>query len=799
MKQDIRYALRQLRKSPGFAAAAVVTLALGIGAAAAMFGLIDGVLLSPPPYASPDRLVLVSPRRVDGRPYTQGTWFAQWMQWRAESRTLETPALYRWTFNFLVLPDGSRSLGGMVVTRNYFQTIGVKPLLGREFTEAEASRPKVPATGIMLRLRALAESVQGRPGDRRVRDPDQPLPGLPALSSGSCHPAFVSCPTRPTRASRTTTSTRRWTSGCRSRRMKRSRGRAAGTRSPVSATAPRWRKPRPRWRRSRRVRERQNPISPDMTTGVRPVGEVLNDDARRLLLPLFGSVALLFLVAAVNVAGLFVARGLQRHREYAMRSALGASRVRLFRQVLVESTIIALIGAVAGAALAVGGIRIFKAIGGHAVPRAETVTVGWPVFAFGLAAALLAALVAGLLPALRAASTRHATSLKGARSSAGRGERRMLATIATVQVVFTVALLAGATLLVRTANKLAGVRPGYETERILAVTVTTVTPGQSRQFHTAVLDRVAALPGVARAAFVWGLPLTGNKWPGTMELVGQPGDGTVAGQLSLPLRSITPDYFDVMGMGLVDGRGFQATDAGDAPMVAVVNQAFGRKYFPAGVLGRQMRFAGDTKRTIQIVGVVADTRTEALSTQAEPEIYLSFWQSGAFSKHLVVRAAADPSALSALVRREVHAVDPTASVERFTTMAEIRRTSVAPRTFAMQLLIGFSILATALALVGIYGVLSLSVGSRLKEIAVRKAVGAQGRDILRLILGEGSRMIAIGIVLGAVVSIFVGRALENYLFEVRPTDPLSLGIAARGLRTGRVRHLPAPGDPRREY
>ena len=354
----------------------------------------------------------------------------------------------------------------------------------------------------------------------------------------------------------------------------------------------------------------------------------------------------------------------------------------------------------------------------------------------------------------------------------------MLATIATVQVVFTVALLAGATLLVRTANKLAGVRPGYETERILAVTVTSVTPGQSRQFHTAVLDRVAALPGVARAAFVWGLPLTGNKWPGTMELVGQPGDGTVAGQLSLPLRSITPDYFDVMGMGLVDGRGFQATDAGDAPMVAVVNQAFGRKYFPGGVLGRQMRFAGDTKRTIQIVGVVADTRTEALSTQAEPEVYLSFWQSGAFSKHLVVRAAGDPGALSALVRREVHAVDPTASVERFTTMAEIRRTSVAPRTFAMQLLIGFSILATALALVGIYGVLSLSVGSRQKEIAVRKAVGAQGRDILRLILGEGSRMIAIGIVLGAVVSIFVGRALENYLFEVRPTDPLSVGIAA---------------------
>ena len=777
MKKDISYALRQLRKSPGFAAAAVVTLALGIGAAAAMFGLIDGVLLSPPPYASPDRLVLVSPRRVDGRPYTQGTWFAQWMQWRAESRTLETPALYRWTFNFLVLPDGSRSLGGMVVTRNYFQTVGVKPLHGREFTEAEASRPKVPATGIILGYELWQSQFKGDPA---IVGSAVQISRFPAsLTVVGVMPPGIRFLPDPANASEPNYDVNApvdfWLSFTPDETQPRARGWNTIARLRDGATLAQAEA------EMASFAARQGASEPDlagMTTGVRSVGEVLNDDARRLLLPLFGSVALLFLVAAVNVAGLFVARGLQRHREYAMRSALGASRSRLFRQVLVESTIIALIGAVAGAAIAVGGIRIFKAIGGHAVPRAETVAVGWPVFAFGLAAALLAALVAGLLPALRAASTRYGTSLTGGRTSAGRGERRMLATIATVQVVFTVALLAGATLLVRTANKLAGVRPGYETERILAVTVTSVTPGQSRQFHTAVLDRVAALPGVVRAAFVWGLPLTGNKWPGTLELVGQPGDGTVAGQLSLPLRSITPDYFGVMGMGLADGRGFQATDAGDAPMVAVVNQAFGRKYFPGGVLGRQMRFAGDTKRTIQIVGVVADTRTEALSTQAEPEVYLSFWQSGAFSKHLVVRAAGDPGALPALVRREVHAVDPTASVERFTTMAEIRRTSVAPRTFAMQLLIGFSILATALALVGIYGVLSLSVGSRQKEIAVRKAVGAQGRDILRLILGEGSRMIAIGIVLGAVVSIFVGRALENYLFEVRPTDPLSVGIAA---------------------
>jgi predicted permease len=776
--EDIRYALRQLRKAPAFAAAAIVTLALGIGAAAAMFGLIQGVLLSPPPYAAPDRLVLVSPRRVDGRPYTQGTWFAHWLQWRAESRTLEPPALYRWTFNFLILPDGSQSLGGMVVTRNFFSTLGVRPLHGREFTEAEASRPKVPATGIILGYELWQRQFKGDPAvvGTAIRISRQPAP----LTVVGVMPPGIRFLPDPANASEPNYDVDApvdfWVSFIPDETAPRARGwnTVARLRDGVTLAQART--------ELTTLASRLGGTDPDLavlTPSVRPVVQVLNEDAGRLLLPLFGSVALLFLVASVNVAGLFVARGLQRHREYAMRAALGASRLRLFRQVLTESGAIAMISAAAGAVLAVAGIRMFKAIGGQAVPRAESVTVGWPLFAFGLAAALVAALIAGLLPALRASSPGQAGSLKGSRSSAGRGERRLLAAIATVQVICTVGLLAGAALLVRTASRLASVRPGYETERVLAVTVTNVTPGTSTQFHTSVLERVAVLPGVVKTAFVWGLPLTGNKWPGTMELVGQAGADTVSGQLNVPLRSITPDYFDLMGMGIIDGRGFRSTDNADAPRVAVVNQSFARKYFPgSGALGRQMRFPGDVKRPIEIVGIAADTRTEALSAQAEPEVYLSFWQNGAFSKHLALRTTSDPTGVAALVRREIHAVDPTASVEHFITMAQIRRDSIAPRTFAMQLLIGFSVLATALALVGIYGVLSLSVGSRVKEIAVRKAVGAQRRDILRLILGEGSRMIGVGIVLGIVVSIFVGRALAGQLFEVQAADPLSLGAAA---------------------
>jgi putative ABC transport system permease protein len=778
MIEDVRYALRQLRKNPGFAAAAVITLGLGIGAAAAMFGLIQGVLLSPPPYADPGRLVLITNARRDGQPYTQGVTFGQWTSWRTESRALEPPALYRWTFNFLVLPDGSESLGGMVVTQNFFKVLGLTPVLGREFVPGEAARVKVPPTGIILGYELWQRKFNGDPNiiGRTVRLSRQPAP-FPVVGVMPPGVRFLPDP-----------------------------GSASEPNYDVNAHVDFWlsiepdeSQPRARgWNAVGRLRHgasvaqaqtefasfapghaAADPNLQPLTVNARPLEDELNQQARSLLMPLFGSVALVFFVACVNVAGLFVARGLQRHREYAMRAAMGASRRRLFRQLLTESGALSMLSAVAGAAFAIGAVALFKAIGGDAIPRADAVSVGWPIFAFGFIAALVAAIVAGLLPAARASSAHHFQGLKGTRSSTGRGERRLLGSIATLQIVLTVALLAGAALLIRTANNLSRVRPGYDTENILAATVTNVTPNTWNDFHARVLERVGAIPGVSRVAFVWGLPLTGNKWPGTMEVVGQIGSTGSADQLNLPLRSVTADYFDVMGIGLVDGRVFRTSDNAEAPRVAVVNETMAERYFPGvNPLGRQLRSANDVKRPIEIVGIVSDTRTTALSEMAEPEVYLSFWQSGPFSKHLVLRAAADPRSIIPLVRREIRDVDPTAAAEHFTTMAELRRESFAPRRFAMQLLIGFAVLATALSLVGVYGVLALSVGSRLKEIAVRKAIGAQQRDILRLILGEGCRMIAIGVVLGTTVAVFFGRALEAQLFEVKSADPLSLASAA---------------------
>jgi putative ABC transport system permease protein len=778
MMDDVRFALRQLRKNPGFAAAAVITLGLGIGSAAAMFGLVEGVLLSPPPYASADRLVLIAPSRLDGRPYTQGSTIGQWTMWRSESRTLEPPAMYRWTFNFLVLPDGSESLGGMAVTGNFFKTVGVQPIVGREFRPEEASRPKVPATGIILGHELWQRKFNSDPNvvgtTVRISRYPAPLPVVGIMPPGVRFlpdPGSASEPNYDVNAH-----VDFWISVAPDETQPRARAGNVVARLRSGATVEQAQQ------ELAAMMVRQSAADPNLqglTVSVRPLVEDLNREPGRLLMPLFGSVGLVFLVACVNVAGLFVARGLQRHREYAMRAALGAGRRRLFRQLLTESAALAMIGALVGAAIAAAIVTLFKSIGGHAVPRSDAVTVGWPVFAFGFAAALVAALIAGIVPALRAAAADQFQALKGARTSTGRGERRLLSVIAAVQVVLTVALLAGAALLVRTANNLARVRPGYDTENILALTVTTVTPNTFREFHTQVLDRVAALPGVVRTAFAWGVPLTGNNWPGTIEVVGQADPSRAASQINVPLRSVTADYFDVLGIRTVEGRTFQPGDAGDAARVAIVNQAFARKYLPgASAIGRRLQFPGDPKRPLDIVGIVADTRTNALSAQAEPEVYLSFWQSGAFSKHLVVRTVADPASLTALVRREIRAVDPTAAVERATTMAQIRRQSLAPRTFAMQLLIGFSVVTTLLALVGIYGVLSLSVGSRIKEIAVRKAVGAQRADIVRLILAEGGRLVAAGIVAGAGVSVLLGRMLEGQLFEVRTMDPVSFGAAA---------------------
>ena len=306
----------------------------------------------------------------------------------------------------------------------------------------------------------------------------------------------------------------------------------------------------------------------------------------------------------------------------------------------------------------------------------------------------------------------------------------------------------------------------------------TAVQGNWNDFHHRALDRVSALPGVQYAAFAWGVPLTGNNWPATVEMEGQPLVSKQSDRLSLPLRSVTQDYFKLMGMALLDGRAFRVTDADKSPKVAIVNRALAEHYFPhQNAIGKKLWLSGRDRPPNQIIAVVENGRTDDLTKRAQPEIYLSFWQAGPFSKHLVVRTSARPETIASAVQHELHAIDPTVAVEQVKTMQEIRSESVASRAFATQLLTGFSLLGSVLTLIGIYGVLSLSVASRRREIAIRTAVGAERRDILKLIFAEGFRLIGGSILLGIVSAFALSHVLRTFLFGVEPNDAATLVIA----------------------
>jgi putative ABC transport system permease protein len=516
------------------------------------------------------------------------------------------------------------------------------------------------------------------------------------------------------------------------------------------------------------------------TPDLRPLTVEMNRDGNRILLPLLGASALVLLIACGNVAALLLVRGLQRQQEYAVRSALGVARIALFRQASAESVLLAFFGGALGVGMAFGIVRLLQAIGGHAIPRLSSVTTGWPVLLFGFASALFAALIAGLYPAVRAARLDPIQALKnaGPKSSAGRGERRLLSAVTLTQTALTLALLVGAGLLIRTMINLANAPTGYSSGRVLTMSVTAVQ-GDIPEFHRRALDRVAAVAGVQYAAFGWGVPLTGNNWPGSAEIEGQPAPARPADRTSLPFRSITPDYFKLLGLRIAEGREFRPTDGRDAPPVAIVNQALAAKFFPgSSAVGKKMWLRGRQNPPSEIVGVVTDGRTDDLSKAPTPEVYLSFWQNGAFSKHLLVRTEADPRAMTAAIQRELRAVDSTVAVENVKTLDDIRDDSQAPRRFAMQLLVGFSVVGSILTLVGIYGVLSLSVASRKREIAIRTAVGAEQSDIRNMVVGEGFRLIAAGVVAGIALAVVLSRVLMSFLYEVAPFDPLTLGGVA---------------------
>lgn len=769
--KNLRFGIRMLIRQPGFTLIAVLTLALGIGATSAVFSLIQGVLLTPPPYREPSRLVLIQDVRNDGHPdeHSPGWAAAQWMDWQAQAKSLESVAAYGWGFNFLIRSDGSESIEGMRVTPDYFRALGVHPLIGRTFLASESGTTAKPL--IILGYDLWQSTFHGDPQVvgrtihmSRFDTPPTVIgvmpPGVRFLPSPSAsqepnydlnaHVGFL----MPAGFSPQRLKARGWNV---IGRLKK--GVTLSQAQAELATLV--------YRQAQSDRDLDG-----FTPRLEFLTEELNRDGDRILLPLLGASALVLLIACGNVAALLLVRGLQRQQEYAVRSALGVDRAGLLRQVMTEGLLLALSGGALGVGLAFGIVKLLKTIGGHGIPRLDAVTTGWVVALCGFGSAILAAVLAAVIPAIRASRLDPVQVLKsaGPKSSLGRGERRLLRSVTIFQTALTLALLVGTGLLVRTMVNLSKVASGYRTSHILTATVTNVQ-GDWDRFHLMALERVSAIPGVQNAAFAWGVPLTGNNWPGQLEIEGQPPAARASDRILIPLRSVTPGYFDLLGQAIFQGRDFRSTDTRKTAGVAIVNQALVDKYFAhTDPIGKKIWGNGRQRPAVEIVGVVANSRTDDLTKAAEPEVYLPLWQAQAFSKSLVIRTAADPRSMMAAVQRELRSVEPTVAIENIKTLDQIRGESLASRTFAMQLLVGFSLVGSVLTLVGIYGVLALSVASRRREIAIRAAVGAEQRHIRKLVFGEGARLIAGGVVAGTVAALVLSRVLRSFLFGVDATD-----------------------------
>jgi putative ABC transport system permease protein len=606
---DNRFAIRMLRKRPGFTAIAALTLALGIGATTAVFSLVEGVLLTPPPYRDPERLVLVPSVRVDSEQVErlEPTPAIQWLDWQKRATSFDGIAAYGWTFNFLIDSQGSASLSGLLVTPDYFRVVGVQPMLGRAFTESDT----VPGTAvIILGYDCWQRRFNGDPGILgkaiRMSRRDTPSTVVGIMPPGV---RFLPSPTASQEPNYNIDATVDFwvTAAPNPQRLKQSRWDVIARLKP-GVTLPQG---QAELSVLSAAEARDDHDLDGHSPRLQPMVAQMNRDGRRVLLPLFGAAALVLFIACGNTAALLLVRGLQRQQEYAVRSALGVGRAALFRQASIESVSVALVGGTAGVGLALGIVKLFKAIGGHAIPRLDAVTTGWPFLMFGLGAAMLAALLAGVVPALRASRRDPIDALKsgGARSSAGRSERRTLQAVTMVQTALTLALLVGAGLLVRTLHNVANVQSGYSMDRVLTMTVTAVQ-GNWSDFHQRALERVSRVPGVQQAAFVWGTPLTGNDWPAMVEIEGHP-VAKPSDRFALPLRAVTSGYFALLGLPIVAGRDVRDTDKDGAPAVAIVNQAFVDRYFPGTTaLGKKIRVSGAEHPT-EIIGVAADGRRAA--------------------------------------------------------------------------------------------------------------------------------------------------------------------------------------------
>jgi predicted permease len=771
--QDVRFALRNLRKYPSYTAVVLLTLALGIGANTAIFSVVHAVLLRPLPYAHGDRLVEIRQLAPKVGVANAGVSVKETADYREQTSSLDAVVEYhQMSFNMLGRGEASRVQTGVVST-NFFDVLGVAPLLGRAFREDDDSM-NAPAV-LILSYAYWQNALGGDPGvigrtfelNDRVHTVVGVLPPVPQFpASDPPDDVFMppsACPFRSNpqtisnRNARMLTAIGRLKPGM---TVERARNDLAVVNSRLGAQYP----------------DAYDTAHSGFTASALSVHDELTRQARPTLLVLLATTGFVLLLVAANIANLALARVIGRERELALRSALGAGRGRIARQLLTESTLLALAGGALG--LLVGWLvrDLLVAFTARFTPRAGEITIDGTVLAFTLSVSLLTGLLFGLLPAF---TRRTSAAIKdaGHRTVGSRrlGARNLLI---VAQVAISFVLLVGAGLLVRSFIKLQQVDAGFRTDHVITALVSLDfvkynTPVLRRAFYRSVMDKISSEPGLEMVAFGITVPLDQAAPFLTGFLVdGQaPGDRRALPQVDFKFAS--PNYFKTIGMTLLSGRAFTDADDATAPPVGIVNLSMARHNFPGSdPVGRRVSL--DNGRTwITIVGVVNDTHDYGMAEQSTDELYRAFAQTGPLNASMLVRTAADPASFARAIPAAVHAIDPRQPVSQIRTLESIRNHSLAPPRLTAMLVTLFALVALIITAAGIAGVVSFSVNQRTTEIGVRMALGAPRSSVTQMILRQGLTPVLIGLAAGLAGALMMTRVVTRLLFAVEPTDPVT--------------------------
>lgn len=768
MMQDLWFGLRLLAKKPGFTLLAVLTLALGIGANTALFSVVNTVLLRPLPYPNSDRLVMAYLSNPQGQKQAN-LGMADFLAVRERNQSFEQVATFSYAQFAFTGGERPEQVSGAWVSAEFFATLGVAPAQGHAY-QAEDERPenvrKVVISDAFWRQRLAADAA--------VIGKTITLDGAAHLVIGvmpqNFHfPLTPGAELWPVRAIRPATSRPPYFNRCFGRlKPGVSEPQAQADLSAIAAQV-----------------QRQFPESPFGAMTTRPLLASVVGDVRQALLLMLGAVAFVLLIASVNVANLQLVRAASREREMAVRLAIGANRWRIVRQLLTESLLLAAMGGVAGWVLAFWGVELFRAFDPLGLPRLQEVSLDGRVLGFTLLAALASGLLFGLAPAWQSSRMNLNESLKegGRAGSEGRGRRRLRGALVVAEVALTLVLLAGAGLLLRSFLRLQEVNPGFQPQGVLTaqVSLPRARYGEEQKiisFYRELMVRTKNLPGVQAVGISMSLPPNLLEISNPFAVEGQP---LPPGQ-TRPLAeemTISPDYFTALGVPLLRGRFF--TDA-DKENILIINEAMARRYFPnEDPVGKRLQ-TGDPAPNSPwetIVGVAGNVKYTGLDADEAPTMYVPYttpgWASWSRSMYLVVRTAGEPLGLAAALRQEVNALDRDLPLTNVRAMEQVIHESVAEPRFRTSLLGLFALVAVLLAGIGLYGVISYAVTERTHEIGIRLALGAQGSDVLRLVVKQGMWLTGVGLALGLTASLALTRMMKTLLFGISTTDPLTFG------------------------